>query len=103
MAMDSFKLSTQVIDFQKQMWDNWNITLNVIEKQTSSAVHWAIRHTYWIPNERRKKMENYWSACLKERVRFKTYVDEGYNNLKKSLSETRAPVKPKNHPSQSKS
>lgn len=103
MAMESFKLTTQMIDLQKQLWDNWNTTLNVVEKQTNSTVNWVMDHAFWIPNESRKSITKYWSACFDERLRFKTFVDEGFMSLKKSFSETDAPVKPKSQPSVSKS
>ncbi len=103
MVMESSKLTRQMIDFQKQLWDNLNITLNVVEKQTSSTVNWMIDHAFWMPNESRKTIEKYWSACFDERVRFKSYVDEGYSILKKSFSETEAPVKPKSQPAAPKS
>lgn len=95
MAMETSKLTKQMIDFQKQLWDNWNITLNVVEKQTNSTVNWVMDHAVWLPNESRKTIEKYWNACFEERSRFKNYVDEGYGILKKSFSESEAPVKSK--------
>lgn len=103
MAMESYKLTKQMIDFQKQLWDNLNITLNVVEKQTNSTVNWVMDHALWMPEENRKTIEKYWSACFEERARFKGYVDEGYSILKKSFSETKAPVKPKSQPAATKS
>lgn len=101
--MESSKLSKQMIDFQKQIWDNWNITLNVFEKQANSTVNWVMDHAFWVPGESRKTIEKYWSACFEERTRFKNYVNEGYSILKKSFSETEPPVKSKSQPAAPKS
>lgn len=101
--METSRLTKQMIDFQKQLWDNLNITLNVVEKQTNSTVNWFMDHTVWMPNESRKTIEKYWAACIEERSRFKNYVDEGYSILKKSFSESEAPVKSKSQATAPKS
>jgi hypothetical protein len=49
----------------------------------------------WMPEEGRKAIHSWVSACQQERGRFKSYVDDGFAGLEKMVAENKRGVQPK--------
>lgn len=93
--MEMQKITKQMIDLQKQSMENWHTALDLVEKQATSAVGWAIDQAVWMPHEGRQTLEKYLKAYSQERIRFKTYVNEGLSIVEKAFSGAKVPAKVK--------
>jgi hypothetical protein len=98
--MDSKETTQQVIDFQKQVLDNWDAAATLVENQTTSTLDWMFDSAVWIPAEGRRAVEQWITVLKEERGRLKAHLDEGLAAAEKIFVPANAPVaeKPKNTP-----
>ena len=93
--MEYTQITKQVIDFQKMSFSNWYDTVAMLQDQATSAMDMVLDQNAWLPEEGRKAIQSWVSACQKERGRFKSYVDEGFAGAEKLMSESKKAVQPK--------
>ena len=93
--MELQKIAKQMIDLQKQSIDNWHTALDLVEKQTTSAVGWVVDQAIWIPNEGRQTLERCMTTYSQERARLKDYLNEGLAIVEKAFLGAKAPAKTK--------
>jgi hypothetical protein len=87
--MQPEETTQQVIDFQKQVLDNWNAAATLVENQATSTFDWMLDTAVWMPEEGRR-------AVLKEeRGRLKAQLDLGLATVEKIFGATEAPIEAK--------
>ena len=90
----------QVIDFQKQVLDNWNAAATLVEDQATSTLGWMFDTAVWIPEEGRRAVEQWMTVMKEERGRLKAQLDQGLATVEKIFGapDAPSPAKPKNTP-----
>ena len=86
--MEYTQITKQVLDFQKMSFSNWYDTVTMLQDQATSAIGMVLDQNTLMPEEGRKVIQNWVSACQQERGRFKSYVDEGFSGLEKIMTES---------------
>ncbi len=93
--MEYTQITKQMLDFQKMSFSNWYDTVAMLQDQATSAMDIVLDQNTWMPEEGRKAIQNWVSACQQERGRFKSYVDEGFVGIEKLMSESKKAAQPK--------
>jgi hypothetical protein len=95
MNMEYTQITRQVLDFQKMSFSNWYDAVALLQDQATSAMDMVLDQNTWMPEEGRKAIQSWVSACQKERGRLKSYIDEGFAGLEKIMAEGKKGVQPK--------
>jgi hypothetical protein len=95
MNMEYTQITKQVLDLQKMSFANWYDAVTMLQDQATSAMDMVLDQNSWLPEEGRKAIESWVSACQQERGRFKSYVDQGFAGLEKMMTESKKTVQPK--------
>lgn len=95
MNMEYSQITKQVLDFQKMSFSNWYDTVALLQDQATTAMDMVLDQNTWMPEEGRKAIQSWVSACQQERGRFKSYVDEGFAGLEKIMAEGKRGAQPK--------
>lgn len=93
--METREMTKQVIDFQKQILDNWDAAAALVENQATSTVNWMFDSAVWMPAEGRRVMEQWMTIVKEERGRLKAQLDQGLVAAEKILAPSKTPAKPK--------
>ncbi len=93
--MEYTQITKQVLDFQKVSFLNWYDALAMLQDQTTSAMSIVLEQNAWIPEDGRKAIQSWVSACPQERGRLKSYVDDGFSGIEKFMAESKKAVQPK--------
>jgi hypothetical protein len=93
--MEYTQLATQMIDFQKMSFSNWYGAVSILQDQTTSAMKMVLQQNTWLPEEGRKAVQSWIDTYRQERGRFKSYVDEALDDLKKFTAQGQKTVQPK--------
>jgi hypothetical protein len=83
------QIAKQVIDFQKISFSSIYDAVATLQDQTVNTVDKMMDQTTWLPDEGRKAMRSWVSACQSERDRLKSFVDDGFNGLEKYIDQAR--------------
>ncbi len=84
--MEYAEITKQVIDFQKMSFSNWYNAIAIVQDQTTSAMDMMLDQSTWVPEDGRKAVQGWLSACQEERNRFKSYVDGSFSSVEKYLA-----------------
>jgi hypothetical protein len=95
MGMEYSQITKQVLDFQKMSFSNWYASVAMLQDQATTAMDMVLDQNTWMPEEGRKAIHSWVSACKQERGRIKSYVDEGFTGLEKIVAEGKRAVQPK--------
>ena len=95
MNMEYTQITKQVLDFQKMSFSNWYDAVALLQDQATSAMDMVLDKNTWMPEEGRKAIQSWVSACQQERGRLKSYIDEGFAGLEKIMAEGKKSVQPK--------
>ena len=93
--MEYTQITKQVLDFQKMSFSSWYNAVSLLQDQATSAMDMVLDQNTWMPEEGRKAIQSWVSACQTERGRFKSYIDEGFAGLEKIMDEDKKGVQPK--------
>jgi hypothetical protein len=97
--MEYNQIAKQAIDFQKTAFTNWYNAVAMVQDQATSAMEAMMNQTSLVPEEGRKAIKSWVSACQEERNRFKSYVEDSFTGLEKGLAKesksTTAKTEPK--------
>lgn len=85
--MAYIQITKQMIDLQRMSFLNWYDTVAMLQDQASSTFDMMLGQSTWVPEEGRKAIQSWMSACRQERGRFKSYVDESFSGIEKIMSE----------------
>lgn len=84
-TMDNKKIFTQVIDFQKNMFENSFAMISNIQDQSEQMLSKAIEKNPLVPNDT-LKICTYWMDLIKKnRKNYKSYVDTNFSKAKDML------------------
>ena len=95
MNMEYSQITRQVLDLQKMSFSNWYDAIALLQDQATTAMDMVLDQNTWVPEEGRKAIQSWVSACQQERGRFKSYIDEGFAGLEKVMAEGKRAVQPK--------
>lgn len=76
----------QAIGIQKGAFTSLYDTVAMMQDQAVSAMDMMLDQAGVVPEEGRKALASWVSACKQERGRLKTYVDTGFSNLEKLIT-----------------
>ncbi len=93
--MELTQITKQVLDFQKMSFLNWYDALAMVQDQATSAMGMALDQNTWMPEEGRKAIESWVSACQQERSRLKSYVDDSFSSIENFMTESKKAVQPR--------
>ena len=86
---DASQAVKQAIGFQKGTFTSWYDAVATAQDQAVSAMDLMLDQAPLVPEEGRKALSSWVSACQQERSRLKSYVDAGFSNLEKLISQQR--------------
>lgn len=84
--MEYTEITKQVIDFQKMSFANWYNAVAMVQDQTTSAMDVVLDQSTWVPEDGRKAVQGWLSACQEERDRFKAYIDGSFTSVEKYMA-----------------
>ncbi|MGD9368576.1 MAG: hypothetical protein PVH87_22945 [Desulfobacteraceae bacterium] len=95
--METNPITKQVLDFQKGAFSSWYSAMSILQEQAALTVDTLLNQAGWIPDEGRRAMLSWVSACKNEGERYKAYMEESFSGLEKYLAQEikAAPVKSK--------
>jgi hypothetical protein len=79
--MDPAKISKQMIDFQKTMFDNTFNAMVLVQEQTERTANTLLDQATWMPEEGKKAITDWVNAYKKGREDFKKGVDENFKRV----------------------
>jgi prenyltransferase beta subunit len=83
---DTSQAVKQVIGIQKGAFTGWYDAVANIQDQAVSAMDLMLDQTGVVPEEGRKAISSWLSACQQERSRLKSYMDTSFSNIEKFIS-----------------
>lgn len=94
--MEAKQITKNMLDIQKGAFSSWCDLLSIFQDQTDLTVNTILDQAQWMPNEGRKALLSWVSACKKEGDRYKTYVADSFSGVEKFIAkETNStPAKP---------
>jgi hypothetical protein len=84
--MNPKDLTKQVIDFNKQAFDNSFHAMSSLQDQVERVVNMFLDQSPWFPEEGRKAVSEWVNAYRKGRENFKEAVDNNYKKVEDFLS-----------------
>jgi hypothetical protein len=84
--MNPKDLTKQVIDFNKQAFDNSFHAMSSLQDQVERVVNMFLDQSPWFPEEGRKAVSEWVNAYRKGREDFKEAVDNNYKKVEDFLS-----------------
>lgn len=81
--LDASQTVKQVIGLQKGAFTSLYDAVAMVQDQAVSAMDLMLDQVGVVPEEGRKAISSWVSACQQERGRLKTYMDAGFSNLEK--------------------
>jgi hypothetical protein len=83
---DASQAVKQAIELQKGAFTSLYDAIAMAQDQAVSAMDLMLDQAPLVPEEGRKALSSWVSACKKERTRLKSYVDTGFSDLEKLIS-----------------
>jgi hypothetical protein len=82
---DASKTVKQVIGLQRSVFTSCYDAVATAQDQAVSVMNLALDQAGVMPEEGRKALSSWVSACQQERGRLKSYMDTGFANLEKVI------------------
>ena len=79
--METGKVATQMLSFQKTLFENSFSAMCTIQEQTEKIADTFLKQMTWIPEEGKKTIRDSFDMYKKARDTFKKSVDDGYSRL----------------------
>ena len=86
---DSSNVSNQIIDFQKNIFNNSYNTIVKIQEQTEKMTDTFLAGNTSMPAEGRKVLDEWKVAVKKGQVDFKKQIDDGFEKLETFISQSK--------------
>jgi hypothetical protein len=86
---DTSQAVKQALELQKGAFTSWYDAVAAAQDQAVSAIDLMLDQAPLVPEQGRKALSSWVSACQQERTRLKSYVDAGFSNLEKLISQQR--------------
>ena len=84
--MEANHFTKQVIDFQKQSFDNLQSIWDFTQQQASETIDKMLDQALWVPPAGRQALENWRSSMAEGRKQFSAYVDQSFDMCEKMLN-----------------
>jgi hypothetical protein len=78
-------MAKQVIEYQKSSFFGVFDAMATLQDKAVDTVDTVLDQTSWLPDDGRKALQGWVDVCQEERDRFKSYVDDSFNNIEKYL------------------
>jgi hypothetical protein len=88
--MDQKAMFKQMIDFQKNTFDNSFKAMSTLQEQGEKMVNMFLEQAPWLPAEGKKAVEEWIKAYIKGREDFKKAVDENFSKVQEYFSSSDA-------------
>ncbi len=85
--MEYNQMAKQVVDFQRISFENWYNAMSLMQDQATSSMDMVLGQTRWIPEDGRQTIKEWLGMFQKERVRFKDYMEKGFDEYEKFITE----------------
>lgn len=79
--MDQNQIFKQMIDFNKATFDNSFKAMVMVQEQTEKMVSTILDQATWLPEEGKKAINEWTSACKKGAEDFKKAVDDNFKKV----------------------
>jgi polyhydroxyalkanoate synthesis regulator phasin len=79
--MEVQKMGKQMINFQKNLFENSYHAINMVCEQTETIMNGFIKQMPMVPEKSKKVMDDVLGFYKKSRDDFKKTVDEGFNRM----------------------
>lgn len=79
--MQQFKIFKQMIEFQKNAFDNSFKALSTFQDNSEKLVDVMVNQSPWVPEEGRKAFVEWLESYKKGRDEFKNLVDDNYKKV----------------------
>ncbi len=79
--MDQKQLLKQMIDFNRNAFDNTFTSLVMLQEQTEKMTNAMLEQATWLPEEGKKAIGDWVAAYKKGREQFKAQVDESFSKV----------------------
>jgi hypothetical protein len=79
--MDQSQVFKQMIDFNKAIFDNSFKAMVMVQEQTEKTVNTILEQATWLPEEGKKAIKDWASACKKGTEDFKKIVDDNFKKV----------------------
>jgi sugar-specific transcriptional regulator TrmB len=86
--MDQKHLFKQIIDFQKNTFDNSFNALATLQEQGETMIKASLNQAEWLPAEGKKAITEWLEAYKKARTEFKNTVDNNYKKVQEFFDST---------------
>lgn len=88
--METNQMTKQILDFQRGAFSSWYSVMTAMQEQAVSSLNTVLDQSNWMPDEGRRMVLTWVSACKKGRDDVKGLVEESFSGLEKVM------VKPSN-------
>ncbi len=85
--MEYNRMAKEIVNFQRHSFENWYNAVSMLQDQTTSTMDMMLDQAGWMPEESRQPIHDWMNVFHRERDRFKSYVNEGFDGLEKFVSE----------------
>jgi hypothetical protein len=85
--MEYNQIAKQMVDFQRISFENWFNAVSLMQDQAASSMDMVLGQSGWIPDDSRQSVKGWMDMLQKERVRFKDYMQKGFDDLEKFMTE----------------
>jgi polyhydroxyalkanoate synthesis regulator phasin len=93
--MDQTQVFKQMIDFNKNAFENSFNAMVMVQNQTEKMVNDLLDQNPWLPEQGRKAINEWVKGYKKGRDDFKKAVDENFKRVESFFAKTEKPAKAK--------
>lgn len=85
--MEYNRMAKEIVNFQRHSFENLYNAVSMLQDQTTSTMDMMLDQAGWVPEESRQPIHEWINVLQRERDRFKSYVNEGFDGLEKFVAE----------------
>ena len=84
--MEQVKIASQIISFQKNVFENAFNAVSMVQEQTEKMTDSFLEQMTWLPKESKEAMGNSLNFYKDARKNFKNSVDEGFVRMEEMFA-----------------
>lgn len=84
--MEASNITKQMIDYQKQSFDNLQSIWDFTQAQTVETIDKMMDQALWVPPAGRQAFESWRSTMVEGRKQLSAYIDQGFDMYEKMLN-----------------
>jgi len=86
--MDQKKVLEQMLNFNKSAFKNTFNVMTMLQDQTERAAELCLKQADWLPQEGKKAVDGWLTACRQGRETFKNTVEDGFKKAEAMLADS---------------